>query len=479
MNIIFILSDDQGHWALGSAGNDEIITPNLDKLAQNGVRYDNFFCASPVCSPARASIVTGEIPSCHGVIDWLSRGNADTEKHPYMKHPHFQNVDKPIEYLDGRPSYIAELAKNGYNCGHSGKWHLGNIEQAKEGFKNWFTLLGGGCAYFNPDTFENGHFNDDNRYVTDVITEKALEYLKDLAKDDKPFYLSVHYTAPHSPWDKDNHKKEDLDLYKDCEFNSAPRVDVHKDQVNTCPVGYNEQTRRDNLRGYYASITAMDRCIGEILDELEKTGKADDTLIIFSGDNGMNMGHHGIWGKGNGTYPQNMYDTSVKVPFIISSPKIFNKNTVNTNLRSHLDLFETILDLAEVDYKKGEKQCGNSFAKELLGEKMDSSKVVISSEYGKVRMLRDQKRKLVCNYINGNDMYFNLEKDSGEQVNLINNPVYSDEISKKRAELDDFFEKYSRKECDAKNFDVKGKGQNNLCYKEKSFDKDLKFFHTT
>ena len=119
---------------MGCAGNGDIRTPNLDRLAEDGVRFDEFYCASPVCSPARASIVTGKMPSCHGVLDWIEGGNVDTEKYPEMAgHPRFSRKDQPIEYLEGHKTYIEELAANGYVCGLSGKWHLGNNAEKKKG----------------------------------------------------------------------------------------------------------------------------------------------------------------------------------------------------------------------------------------------------------------------------------------------------------------------------------------------------------
>lgn len=477
-NIIFILSDDQGAWALGSAGNKELLTPNLDKLAQNGVRYENFFCASPVCSPARASIVTGEVPSCHGVIDWLNAGNTNTEKYPHMKdNQHFKNKDVGVEYLENHPFYVAELAKNGYNCALSGKWHLGNSEQAKEGFKKWFTISSGGCRYFHPDFFEDGNFTDSDEYVTDAITNRAIDYLHELANESEPFYLSVHYTAPHGPWKPEEHKKEFLDLYKDCPFNSTPDLPIHKNQIRSSAIGDTEEHRRENLTGYYAAITAMDDCIGKILAELEKTGKVDETIVIFTADNGMNMGHHGIWGKGNGTYPQNMYDTSVKIPFIINAPFIKEKGIVNNNLRSHLDLFPTLLELAGCSYEPCKTQGGKSFYKELIGEETENSTIAIGSEYGSLRMIRTEKFKLVMNYIDGDNQFFDLENDPNEEVNLINDSEYQEKIDKMKTDLEKWFDKYSTEQCDARQFLVTGKGQKDLCYKENSFEPYHTYFH--
>ncbi|MFI3206185.1 MAG: sulfatase-like hydrolase/transferase [Clostridia bacterium] len=469
-NIIFILSDDQGAWAMNCAGNTDIITPNLNRLAEKGVLFENFFCASPVCSPARASIVTGTLPSYHGVIDWLSGGNIDANKYPELKDRCNKKNDVGVEYLDGKPFYVKELADGGYTCAHSGKWHLGANDKIKNGYTKWSALEGGGCSYFVPNIFEDGKFTCHNEYVTDVITEKALEYLDDLSKEENPFYLSVHYTAPHSPWDEENHPKKYLDMYRDSEFNFTPKLPLHKNQITSAPIATNESERRDNLRGYYAAITAMDENIGKILDKLEQSGKLEDTVIIFTADNGMNLGHHGIWGKGNGTYPQNMYDTSVKIPFIISAPFIKEENKIYHNLYSHCDIFQTILEIADIKYDNSQEQPGTSFYRNLCeGEQIENRDVLVCSEYGAVRMLRTNSKKLVLDYKNHENFFFDLDKDPNEENNLINNSAYQTEIQANKEKLEELFTKYSSTDNDARQFAVSGRGQTNMATKENSF----------
>ena len=133
-NIILLLSDDQGEWAMGCSGNHEIITPNIDRIAREGRRCKNFFCASPVCSPARATLLTGRIPSQHGVHDWLRDDNKKQEE---------------IEYLKGQTGYTDILSRNGYVCGLSGKWHLGKSSTPQKGFDYWFAHKSGGGPYYN------------------------------------------------------------------------------------------------------------------------------------------------------------------------------------------------------------------------------------------------------------------------------------------------------------------------------------------
>lgn len=257
-NILFLLSDDQGAWAMRCAGNADVRTPNLDRLSAGGVRFENFFCASPVCSPARASILTGTIPSCHGILDWLSGGNLPSGI-PGMEGMYgYENETKPIRYTEHLTAYTDLLHEAGYTCALSGKWHMGDSLHRQHGFSKWYTLGRGGCDYYNADVAEEGRISFPKGYVTDLIAENALQNLEDLAQKKEPFYLSVHFTAPHSPWEEKDHPKEMLDLYRDCEFLATPDLPLHPRQVKTCPCGTGER-RKELLRGYYAAITAMDR----------------------------------------------------------------------------------------------------------------------------------------------------------------------------------------------------------------------------
>ncbi len=165
--------------------------------------------------------------------------------------------------------------------------------------------------------YKDGVLIEEPKYITDATTDYGLEFLEKYAESDEPFYLSLHYTAPHAPWGPEHHPKELLDLYKDCKFESCPRDDYHPWKIRETFEG-TEEERLEILRGYFGAITGVDRGVQKVIDKLEELGKLEDTLIIFTSDNGMNMGHHGIFGKGNGTSPLNMFETSVKIPMIVS-----------------------------------------------------------------------------------------------------------------------------------------------------------------
>lgn len=458
-NVLFILTDDQGAWALRCAGNTDIYTPNLDRLAEQGMRFENFFCASPVCSPARASILTGRIPSQHGVHDWIRCGSLEREALGELKdHPYFANEDQPVRYLDGMTAYTDLLFENGYVCALSGKWHLGDSMKPQHGFTDWFTIGRGGCFYMQPDVIEDGKLRLESRYVTDLITEHALDALDRYAESEAPFYISVHYTAPHDPWDADQHPPEFLKLYEDCEFTSTPDEPLHPDRIPTAPGGTGEERKR-LLRGYYAAVSAMDAGVGRLLERLRELGKSEDTLVIFTSDNGMNMGHHGIWGKGNGTFPFNLYDTAVKVPFIACYPGVIPSGRVTQSMCSHYDIIQTLKELLELDGELPEGLPGKSFAPVLKGETETDNHVVILDEYGSSRMIRNRAWKYIHRYPYGPDELYHLEEDPEEKENLYGRPEYEDVRCTLFDKLQKWYARYADPAVDGTREAVTGMGQ--------------------
>lgn len=454
-NIVIFVSDDQGAWALGCAGNNELKTPNIDKIAANGVRFENFFCVSPVCSPARASLLTGRIPSDHGIQDWLRKGNIDDPE------GNFSGRDRAIGYLDGLDGFTDYLAQAGYVCGFSGKWHMGDSARPQKGYSYWEAYAFGGGDYNNYVWLDHGRPYRRTDYVTDYVTEKAIDFLKERNGQTEPFLLSVHYTAPHSPWGQRFHPENVWHQYDSCPFHSTPDLPKHPWQSPTAPQGYTPESRRENLQGYYTAITAMDSGIGKIMTKLENLGFLENTLVIFSGDNGMNMGHHGIWGKGNGTFPLNMYDTSVKIPFIMSWPGHIKPGWVADGLHSHYDVFPTILDITGVENPLKAQLPGRSFASNILsGNDEGDDDVVVYDEYGPVRMIRSREWKYVHRYPYGPHELYHLSEDPDETQNLVDLPEYKAHVTVMRDKLRKWFAKYVNPSRDAAYEAVNGFGQN-------------------
>jgi len=450
-NVLFILTDDQGPWALGCAGNDELRTPHLDRLAAEGTRFTNFFCTSPVCSPARASILTGRIPSQHGVHDFLHWGDS------------FPNATADqTRFLAGQTTYLEPLAEAGYACCLSGKWHLGYGLDPQAGFTDWRIMPYGGSDYYRPPMVRDGRIVvREGEYASDVYTDNGLAFLDDHADDDRPFCLHVHYTAPHSPWGREQHPAELWDDYHDnCPFASVPDEPPHPSAQAKTDFFDSPAQRREKLAGYFAAVTAMDANVGRLLDWLEARDLRRSTLIVFMSDNGMNMGHHGVCGKGNGTWPQNMYETSVKVPAIVSQPGRVPEGVVDEHLLSQYDWLPTAWDYLGVDRTVPENLPGRSFAPLLRGEALgERAAVVVFDEYGPTRMIRSHDWKLVWRYPAGPDELYHLTSDPDERVNLFDVRGHAERVEAMRSEMEAWFARYADPRFDGATLPVSGRGQ--------------------
>jgi len=452
-NILVLMSDDQGPWAMHCAGTPELESPNLDRLAAEGTRFDRMFCASPVCSPARASFLTGRIPSQHGVHDWIKSGNIQVEDGVT-----WCGADRPIEYLQGLTAFTDVLAANGYLCGLSGKWHLGASGTPQKSHDYWCAHSLGGDSYTDYFVFDNSpELQHQDQYVTDLFTDRGLAFLDEYGTGDRPFCLSVHYTAPHAPWRQHEQPADIWDGYADTEF-SLPVSPPH-------PWGGwdpSPEQRHETIQGYYTTITAMDRGIGRLLNRLDELEIADDTLVVFTSDNGYNMGHHGVHGKGNGTSPVNMYEESVRVPFIARRPGSVPAGQVNDDLVSHYDFKPAILDWLDLPAPADEHLPGRSFAPALRGESGGAAgheAIVICEEYGPARMIRDREWKYVHRHPYGPHELYHLAEDPGEVVNLVDDAGCAGKATELRARLGAWFLEYADPARDGSREAVTGRGQ--------------------
>ncbi|NQT89049.1 sulfatase-like hydrolase/transferase, partial [bacterium] len=394
-----------------------------------GSLYRNFFVATPVCSPSRATFLTGRIPSQHGVHEWISQGNCAPDS---------------VEYLRDEVAVTDVLAAHGYTCGISGKWHLGASETPQHGFDFWYVHQKGGGQYNDAPMVRDGQCIDEPGYVTDVITDEALGFLDRHCND--LFYLGVHYTAPHSPWT--GHPQDVVDSYDDCAFDSCPQEPAHPwaGGLASC-LG-----DREMLKGYFAAVTAMDNNIGRILDRLDALGLAENTLVVFTSDNGFSCGHHGFWGKGNGTNPRNMYENSIKVPHVMRHPGCVPAGRVVDAMVSAYDFMPTLLDYLGLPIPTTQNLPGRSVAPLWRGESSDGNdRVVIYDEYGPVRMIRTRDWKYTQRYPDGPNELYDLVHDPDERHNLIDNPAQQARIADLRAQMDAWFAKYVIPEKDGLN----------------------------
>ncbi len=376
-NILLFLTDDHGAWALRCAGHPEIRTPNLDRLAATGVRFTDATTPCPVCSPARACVMTGRTPSQVGIHDWLQMD---------------ERSDR--DWLDDELTLPKLLQDHGYWTALAGKWHLGCQWTNPPGFDR--------AVSFGDQWPHNGlhHFHrDGERFEAEgnmsaLITNQAMSLLAE-READRPFFLNVGYIATHSPYHAEKHDPALVELYRDATFADMPR------EVPPHPWRKNEGIGEDELddpaaiesrwRGYYAAVTEIDREVGRLLDWLDAEGLAENTLVVYTSDHGCALGHQGFWGKGNSTRPLNMYEVSLKVPLIARGPMSgWTGGVVRDAAVDHYDLFQTLLHAAGIAPPLGRDYAGSSVlepAWQRSGPRF--------GEYGDLRMIRTDRFKLV------------------------------------------------------------------------------------
>ena len=291
------------------------------------------------------------------------------------------------------------------------------------------------------------------------------------ADADRPFCLDVHYTAPHAPWGRKHHSAELWDDYHgNCPFESVPGADEPR------PLGYqaprvDAERRRENLAGYFAAIEGMDRNVGRLLDWLEARDLRSNTLVVFVSDNGMNMGHHGLYGKGNATWPQNMFDTSVKVPCLVSRP---GSRTGRARARRVAQPVRLAADAARLRRGGGPRSAGTAGAGRsprfsTAGPSVRGESVYVFDEYGPVRMIRSREWKLVWRYPGGPHELYHVAEDPEERRNLFSRRGHRDRIRTLRRELDDWYSSYVDPDLDGTRLPVTGRGQRDLATAEDPF----------
>ena len=433
-NILLFLTDDHAQWANGCYGNREIQTPNLDYLAETGALMANAYTPTPVCSPGRACLLTGRFASQHGLHDYLGAApGADVDGYPWMAE------EKLLPEI---------LHDSGYSTYLSGKWHMGSENHPQGGFDHTFTH---GHAYpfthGGPRTFyEDGEPIDMDGYKTRIYTERAIRYLRE-HDPSRPFYLQVSYIATHNPWA--GHPERLVEHYRKGTFDELPTDETYPFGIQNLESTFDTRLDPHEARAqYYAAVSQIDEGVGQILDELEALGLLENTLVIYTSDHGLNCGHHGIWGKGNGTLPLNMVEESVRIPMLIRHPGARLGAQRRVEFVDHTDLFQTVLDLAGVNLDAGFREVrnypGRSFAPLLThNTPLADWKGVQIGEYGDVRMIRDRRYKLVRRYPDGPNELFDLRTDPRENMNRFDNPANAPVVARLTEKLDAFFERYA------------------------------------
>ena len=336
-NVLLVVVDDLRFDDFGAAGHPFAKTPNIDRIARDGARFQNSFAVTPLCSPSRANILTGQYTSRHGILDNTERG---PRSHALR-------------------TFAAPLQAAGYRTGFVGKWHMGNDPTPRPGFDFWVAMKGQGEAV-DPELFEEGRLARVKGYVTDIFTERALGFLR--ANRDRPFLLMLSHKALHPniiqnadgtvasigeggfiPAERHKSLYAGLPIPRRGNYAKAPagKPALLRTIDGIKPLGADTVTTDETIRDRLRMLAGVDEGLGRILAELEQSGRLDNTVVILMGDNGYFYGEHGLSEE-----RRLAYEESIRVPILIRYPRVFPKGSHPEGLALTIDVAPTILDLA-------------------------------------------------------------------------------------------------------------------------------------
>jgi arylsulfatase A-like enzyme len=444
-NLLVILIDDLRFDEFGAGGHPYMKTPHVDRIAREGAQCANAFHTTPLCSPNRASILTGQYASRHGVIDNVAR---DALSHRL-------------------PNYHRELQALGYETGHIGKWHMGNDGTPRAGYDVWVSFDGHG-SLFDPRLNEGGQYRQVPGYITDLLNERAVAFVE--ARRQRPWSLFLAHKAVHP----DAHQAADgtldltrqergykpaprhADLYRGCEFPRRPNMLAPDDVIKNKPawaeafrLRSSERAQavlqaihagtQEEIRLRAAMMASVDEGVGMIFEALERTGQLDRTFILFLGDNGYFFGEHAL-----GPERRFAYEEGIRSPFVLRYPPLARAGTTVGELVLALDIAPTLVELA--GGKPGAPMQGRSLVALLAGRAQGWRHSFLIEYFTENAMpwlvgmtykaVRTQRHKLI-HWVNrdGVDELYDLAVDPYELTNAIGDPRYGAIAQELRAEL--------------------------------------------
>ncbi len=476
-NIIFMMSDDHAYQAISAYGGilaEPAPTPNIDRMATKGMRFDRCYVTNSICGPSRATILTGKYSHLNGFVDNMSSFDGSQLTFPKV------------------------LQQAGYQTAMIGKWHL---VSDPTGFDFWDILPGQG-SYYNPTFINRTGRYDMMGYTTEIITEKTLQWLSDVKDAEKPFMVMMHHKAPHRSWEPGPNElgmyenvtfpepatlfddyanrgsaehnqlmtiANSMGLERDLKINSSPRRlnDEQLEKWNAVYSPVNEQFAASNLTGdaltrfkyqrymrdYLSCIAAVDKSVGAILDYLEATGLDKNTIVFYTSDQGFYLGEHGWFDK------RWMFDESLRTPLLIQWPGVIESGSVNNDMVSNLDFAETFTDLAGADIP--EEMQGKSMLPILKGKTPDDWRTsfyyhyyehpgehAVPRHYG----ITTDRYKLIHFYYDIDEWeLFDLQSDPNEMRNVYNDPAYAEVRENLHKQLEELRTKYKDSDESAQN----------------------------
>ena len=459
-NILLVMTDDQQHGQMSCAGHALLRTPHMDRLAAEGTRFSNAYCTNSLCAPSRATILTGCYSHVHGI-----RGNSEKAD--------------AVEALDpDLPTFPQLLQQAGYRTGLMGKWHL---RQEPRGFDEWRVLPGQG-VYFDPDFLFEGETAKQAGYATDITTDFALDFLR--RQGDGPFCLLYQHKAPHRPftpaprhagmfddvdWPKPSSYDDDYSTRRvaaeaeDMRFEISLSGDYDDLPGDLSPEQKREWIFQRFVKDHHRAVYGVDENLGRVLDYLDSSGLAEDTLVLYTTDNGYFLGEHGWYDK------RFMYEPALRVPLLMRYPRLAVSGHIEDRPVLNIDIAPTLLDFAGVgvpDSMQGrsvrplmERNAPDSWRESILYSYYENSwafremareqmtdpsfQYWTAHRVGPHRGVRTDRYKLIEYYGEGDHWeLFDLEEDPDELRNLYREPGHAQLIQELRTELSRLREAY-------------------------------------
>ena len=469
-NIIYIMADDlttQAISAYGGIYKDIAPTPNIDRLASEGMLFQDVLCTNAICGPSRAAILTGNYSNLNGYYKNESGGKFD----------------------DSQWTFPQEFQKNGYQTSLFGKWHLGTEPRGFNVFK-YHNSAGQQGHYWNPNFNENGKDVEEKGYATNLTTDFALNWLENERKKEDPFLMVLQYKAPHRPWDPDTKYEnlwDDIEMPYPATFNddykgrelTAGNTEMTMDYFSRRDMKYetpkelkgkekltwkfygakpNEIVQPKDISGgdgkkwryqnyikdYLACVKSVDDNIGRVLNYLDRNELTDNTIVVLTSDQGFYLGDHGFFDK------RFIYEESIRMPFIMRYPNVIKPRSINEDVITNIDFAPTLLDLTNIS--TNQKMQGKSFKPILKGNTPKDWKQAayyhyyefpywhhVQPHYG----IRTQKYTLAHFYYNI-DVWelYDLENDPNQLNNIINDSQYINVISSLKKQLQGLMKTY-------------------------------------
>mgnify|MGYP000436357530 CR=1 FL=1 len=469
-NVIYIMADDLTTQAISAYGGiyKEIApTPNIDKIATEGMLFQDVLCTNAICGPSRSAILTGDYSHVNGYYKNESGGRFDQNKWTFPQ----------------------EFQKNGYATSLFGKWHLGSEPKGFDSYK-YHAAAGQQGHYWDPVYNENGKEVKESGYATNISTNFAIDWLEENKSSEKPFMMLLQYKAPHRPWEPDRKYEqlwEDVEMPYPATFNDTyegreltagdsemtmeyfSRRDMKlkrpeglkgKEKVKwdfygakpgeiVSPEGMSPEDARKwryqtYIKDYLACVKSVDDNIGKVLRYLKENNLEENTIIVLTSDQGFYLGDHGFFDK------RFIYEESLRMPFMVRYPKKVKAGSVNEDIITNVDFAPTLLELAGIQNEQ--KMHGKSFASVLEGNTPKDWEQAMYYHYYEFPFwhhvqphygIRTQKYTLAHFYYNI-DVWelYDLEKDPSQMHNIINDPNYKEVIVDLKNQLSNLMKKH-------------------------------------